>query len=63
VLIPQANVKDLVDIAGHLRKGMVFHEMQSIGEVLKRALTGQGEGDESGDTAHGESAPPSPGCA
>jgi ATP-dependent Lon protease len=47
VLIPQANVKDLADIADHLRKGMVFHEMQGISEVLKLALTAPGE-----DAAH-----------
>jgi len=62
VLIPQANVKDLVDIAEHLRRGMVFHEMQSIGEALKLALAEQGEGSGSGESAYEESGPPSPGC-
>jgi ATP-dependent Lon protease len=62
VLIPQANVKDLVDIAEHLRRGMVFHEMQSIGEALKLALAEQGEGNGRGEPAYEESGPPSPGC-
>jgi ATP-dependent Lon protease len=39
VIIPQANAKDLVDIAEHLREGMTFHEVQVISEVLDLTLT------------------------
>lgn len=49
VLLPQANVKDLADIADHLRRGMVFREMQGISEVLSLALTAP-----SGDAAAGD---------
>jgi ATP-dependent Lon protease len=62
VLIPQANVKDLVDIPEHLRKGMVFHEMQSIGDVLKLALLEPGYGQGQEEALQGGEGPPSPGC-
>ncbi len=63
VLIPQANVKDIVDIAEHLRKGMVFHEMQSIGEVLKLALSaGQGAGGGKSESDYGVTSASTPGC-
>ncbi|NTU48062.1 MAG: endopeptidase La, partial [Syntrophobacteraceae bacterium] len=38
VLIPHINAKDLVDIPGHLRSDMVFHELQLISEALELAL-------------------------
>ena len=38
VLIPHVNAKDLVDIPGHLRSDMVFHELQLISEALELAL-------------------------
>jgi ATP-dependent Lon protease len=38
VLIPQANAKDLVDIPGHLREGMIFHTLQLISEALELTL-------------------------
>jgi ATP-dependent Lon protease len=62
VLIPQANVKDLVDIPEHLRKGMVFHEMHSIGEALKLTLTAPRQGEGGVDPAHQDYEPTSPGC-
>ncbi len=38
VLIPHANIKDLVDIPKHLREGMTFHELQVISDALDLAL-------------------------
>ena len=63
VLIPQANLKDLVDIPEHLRKGMVFHETHSIGEALKLALTVPGQGEGGGDPVRQDHKTRSPGCA
>ncbi len=38
VILPQSNGKDLIDIPKHLREGMTFTEVQTISELLERAL-------------------------
>jgi ATP-dependent Lon protease len=40
VIIPDSNVKDLDDIPDHVKKGITFHPVKHLDEVIAKALPG-----------------------
>jgi ATP-dependent Lon protease len=40
VILPRENQKDLNEIPGHIKKGVTFHLVDTMGDVVKLALVG-----------------------